>query len=142
MDIKQLENFVIEAKIASETEYGELQTSFRNFNSAITKILNEQMECGEVLDKWFKSSGLTESEAVNKLCDVLEKEMSNQMDWFHDLQSIMLNWCDKNCDEYKFYKETNTGLFPLLRKSELAATTRLIEEFQPHDFKDMFDFMF
>ena len=139
--ISQLKNFVIEAKIAGETSFGELQSSLRNFSNNMHNILDEQAECEETIDKWFKSSGLSEEEAVNKLCDVLEKEMSNQMDWFDSLKNMMLSWCNKNCAEYNFYKETSTGLFPLLRKTELAAVRRLLEEFQPHDFQDMFGFM-
>lgn len=104
-------------------------------------IFDEQAECEDAINKWFRSSGLSETEAVNKLCDVLEKEMANQMDWFDSLKNMMLIRCNKNCEEYNIYKETSTGLFPLLRKSELAAVRRLLEEFQPHDFKDMFGSM-
>ena len=118
---EQLNNLATEARIANETSFGELQSAFRNFSAKMKNIFDEQAECEEAINKWFRSSGLSESDAVNKLCDVLEKEMSNQMDWFDSLQSLMLNWCNKNCDEYNFYKETNTGLFPLLRKSDLSA---------------------
>lgn len=143
--IKSLQNMVVEARIANETTFGEIQSSMKNMHNNIKSIFAEQGAIEDIIDNWYsknhKDNNMTESQAVNIICDVLEKEMVNQMDWFDGLYDLVLNWTNKTVPEYQIYKDTHQGLFPLLRKSDFATTKRIVEEFQRHDFNDMFKFM-
>jgi len=137
----QLKNICVEAKIANATTYGEIKTSLNNFRSNMHSIFDQQEQIENIIDNWYNKSNLSEEVAVNMIIDTLEKDMANQMDWFDDLYDIMIMNCNMKIPEYQIYKETKTGLMPLLRKSCFAAVRRLLEEFQVHDFNQMFKWM-
>ena len=127
-----------EALIANETGYGEIKSSLRSLTSTIQRITNNAITVEKAFRDWMVREGIDSATAVQKICDVLEVEMKDQMDWFEGLERMVLSWCNKGSEEHRKYAENPHNPIPLLRQSSIEASLRILEEFQLHDIKSMF----
>ena len=127
-----------EALIANETGYGEIKSNLRSLSSTIQSITNNALSVEKAFRDWMIREGVDSATAVQKICDVLEVEMMDQMEWFKGLDRMVLNWCNEDSEEHGKYAENPHNPIPLLRQSSIEASLRILEEFQLHDIQDMF----
>tara|TARA_R110001632_G_scaffold94050_1_gene199740 strand:+ start:1470 stop:1856 length:387 start_codon:yes stop_codon:yes gene_type:complete len=122
-------------KNINETSIGQLKSVVQIF---------EQANVYKTVKKWQVKENLTDQECIEKICNTLEDEMKDQLDWFTNLDRIILSWYSGNRSdpEYIKYQSEKYNPIPLLRISDIRAVIRILEEFQTHDFKEMFYYMF